>query len=51
MGARPRPVTKSQPKEMLPMTRKPIVQCLVEEGGSLPVYGERYRAFPEGTIG
>ena len=31
MGTRLLPVTKSQPKEMLPLGRKPCVQHIVEE--------------------
>ena len=30
-GTRLLPLTKSQPKEMLPVDRKPVVQCVVEE--------------------
>ena len=31
LGSRLLPATKSQPKEMLPIGRKPIVQYVVEE--------------------
>ncbi|HTM51891.1 MAG TPA: sugar phosphate nucleotidyltransferase, partial [Bryobacteraceae bacterium] len=31
LGTRLLPATKSQPKEMLPVARKPIVQYVVEE--------------------
>ncbi|MFH1009265.1 MAG: UTP--glucose-1-phosphate uridylyltransferase [Candidatus Latescibacterota bacterium] len=31
LGTRLFPATKSQPKEMLPVGRKPVVQCVVEE--------------------
>ena len=31
MGTRLRPATKSQPKEMLPVGRKPTIQYIVEE--------------------
>src|SRR3989304_5024168 len=31
LGPRPLPATKSQPKEMLPVGRKPVVQYVVEE--------------------
>ena len=31
MGTRLLPATKSQPKEMLPIGRKPVVQYVVEE--------------------
>src|SRR6476660_6349879 len=34
LGTRLLPATKSQPKEMLPVARKPIVQYVVEELGS-----------------
>ena len=34
-GTRFLPVTKCQPKEMLPLLNKPIIQCSVEEAITL----------------
>ena len=32
MGSRFLPITKAQPKEMLPVIDKPVIQYIVEEG-------------------
>jgi len=52
MGTRLLPATKSQPKEMLPVGRRPVVQYVVEELESaglhqiLFVTGRRWRLCP-----
>ncbi|NLA83436.1 MAG: NTP transferase domain-containing protein [Clostridiales bacterium] len=37
LGTRMLPLTKSQPKEMLPLGRKPCIQYIVEELASVGV--------------
>ena len=55
LGTRLLPATKSQPKEMLPVGRKPVVQYVVEElqGSGLTqiliITGRRKRAIGTGT--